>query len=201
MFLSECAIEQGVSETVWPNWVDLLVITLVLRTGYIGSIRGLLTELFNLFGLVSATALACNFYGVVAQRAAPWWAGDPATLAFIFFVVLFLGSWVVFRVLFRRLADLLKWERLHWTVQLLGMLVGAVRGLWWCTLLMLLMLSVGLPYLAASVQERSIIGPHVVAVGKRSVEWVADRFPGHMSRIALMPSITIRLPKLPETNL
>jgi uncharacterized membrane protein required for colicin V production len=158
----------------------------------------LLTELLTLLGVVSVTALACNFYGVVAQWVLPWWRHDPNVLQLVCFFLLLFGGVLFLHALLRKLETLIKWERLHWTIQGMGLILGGIRGLWWGGLAVLLMLALGLPYLTNSIQERSVLGPHLVTVATQSIEWVADRYPGHASRVVLIPTMNIRLPSLFE---
>lgn len=160
--------------------------------------RGLLTEALQVVGVVSASSLACNGYGIAAAWISPWWPGEPATLNFLLFLVLLVGGVFVARLLVRKITDVVKWERLHWAVQGIGMLIGAVRGAWWAGLVLLTLLALGIPYLSASVNERSVIGSPFVALARTSLETVADRLPGHAQRPALIPAITVHLPSLPE---
>jgi len=104
---------------------------------------------------------------------------------------------LVHRVL-RKLGSLIKWERLHWSIQGMGLVLGGIRGLWWAGLLLLIMLSLGVAYLTESIQDHSVLGPRFVNVATSSVGWVADRYPGRRARVVLIPSMKLRLPKLPK---
>lgn len=172
----------------------MIIISILLKTCYNGFGRGILAEFLNLIGVVSVTALACNLHGTVAQWLAPWWGFDPAALNFTVFVVLLLGGVVLVHLVLRRLSDLLKWERLHWTIQGVGLVLGGVRGLWWSGLTLLMLLSLGVPYLDTSVQQESVLGPHFVQVAQQSLEVVADRYPGRHAREVLIPQIKLPVP-------
>ena len=162
----------------WPNWVDLIVATVLLRTSYNGFGRGLLSELLSLAGAVSATVFAVNYARVVAQAASPWIWFDQTIAGFVVFVGLFLILIVLVHIVIRRLTEIIKWERLHWAIQGLGLVLGALRGLWWSGVILVVLVSSGVTYLQDSVEQRSVLGPRLAQVARENLERVADRFPG-----------------------
>lgn len=186
---------------MWPNWVDLFVIVIpVLRACYVGFSSGLISGAVNLLGVVSATALACNYRAVVAQWVAPWWRFDPLWLDAVCFCVLLFGGVLLVHWVLRKLGMVLQWERLHWFIQGLGLLVGGLRGIWWAGLFVLILQSFGLPYLQESVQKRSLLGPQLSLLAQERIEWVAEWYPGRAHRVSLLPSVTITLPRLPSIH-
>jgi len=122
-------------------------------------------------------------------------------LSFVIFLTLLLSALLVVRVALRKLTDLLQWERLHWSIQGIGLALGGLRGLWSAGLVLLLMLSLGVPSLAESIQKRSILAPRLVKVAQETFDQAANWFPGHTQRVKLMPAIKLPLLKLPEANL
>ena len=161
----------------------------------------LIAGLINLLGIVSATVLACNDRAVVAQWLAPWWQFDPQWVESLCFFALLLAGVLLVHWIMRKLATILQWERLHWLIQGAGLLIGAVRGLWWAGLFVLLLQSWGLPYFEDSVQKRWIFGPQVSQLAQERIAWVADWFPGRQMRGAhLVPQVTVILPRLPSLN-
>lgn len=172
----------------WPNWVDLIVVIVLLRTCYSGFGRGFLTELLNLAGAVTVTAIAVNFWGVVAKRLQPWLWIDPAYTPVVVFWLIFLTMALGLRWVLARVGDVIKWERLHWTIQGLGLLLGGLRGLWWAGFLLIVLTTSGFVYLRDSVEARSVLGPRLVEIARNSMGRIADRFPGASSRgVTLVP--------------
>lgn len=168
--------------TPWPNWVDLIIVILIFRACYSGFVRGILAELLSLVGAVTVTALAVNYSGVVASWLQPWLAAAPYVAALMGFWSLFGLLVVIVRVVSRRVTDVLKWERLHWFVQGVGLFLGGVRGLWWAGFLLIVLVSSGVPFLATSVEQGSVLGPRLLAVAQGGLEQVANRFPGSKHR-------------------
>ncbi len=173
----------------------------MLRTCYSGFGRGLIVEVINLLAVVSVTALACNFYAWLAQLAVPWWHGDPGHLQFVIFAILLLTGILVTHLMIRRVVEVSKNNRLHWTLECVGMMVGGARGLWWTGVLLLMLLSLGVPYLTDSIEERSIAAPWLEPHAKQIITTVVDQFPGAMHRPQLFPSVTLKLPKFPDTKI
>ena len=164
--------------TTWPNWVDLVIVIVLLRTSYNGFGRGLLTEILSLAGAVCATIFTINYVNLVTRWVSPWVWFNQTVAGFIIFIALFLILIFVVHVVIRRLTEVIKWERLHWAIQGLGLMAGAIRGLWWCGVILLVLTSSGVTYLRESVEQRSVLGPQLAQLARVQLEQVADRFPG-----------------------
>lgn len=177
--------------TTWPNWVDLVVVTLVLRGCYIGFARGLLAELLYAVSAVCVTALTVNYSGLVTQWLTPWmsWV-RPSIAASVVFWLFFVIALVAAHRIIKVLAAVIKWERVHWFFQGIAVGVGGLRGLWWAGLFLFVLTSSGVAYLKDSVEERSVAGPRFVAIARETLERVADQFPGAARRAnTLVPPI------------
>ena len=169
--------------STWPNWVDLVIATIVFIGCYRGFGRGFLAELFNMLGAVSATALCVNYSSVVANWFRPWISWIDATLfTFLVFAVLLLSIVVAVHLLLKFLEEFIKWERLYWIFQAIGFILGGLRGLWWSGLILLTLTSSGVDYLRAGVEERSVLGPRLLGKSQQVIEWVTGRFPGAANR-------------------
>ncbi len=175
--------------TLLPNWIDLIVVTIFLRTCYSGFGRGFLVELLNLIGAISATALTLNYASVVTKWLRPWFWFNDIVATFLVFGGLFLILIFVVHLIIRRVTDVLKWERLHWAVQGLGLVLGSLRGLWWSGVIVVVLTSTGFSYLHESV-EKSLLGPRLLTMSRDGIERIADRFPGAEHRgTTLVPPI------------
>ena len=176
--------------TTWPNWVDLIIVTILLRTSYNGFGRGLLTELLSLAGAVSVTVLAINYSNLVTQWVKPWVWFDVTVAGFVVFLGLFLILIFGVHLIIRRLTEVIKWERLHWAIQGLGLMLGGLRGLWWSGVILAVLTSSGVAYLQESVEKRSVLGPRLSQTALESLERIADRFPGASHRgLVLIPPL------------
>ena len=96
-----------------------------------------------------------------------------------------MGFWGLFllllfgvHLLIKRVAQVIKWERLHWLIQGMGLMLGGLRGLWWSGFLLIVLASSGVIWVQQAVEERSLIGPSLLPVSRTILEQVGDRFPG-----------------------
>ena len=153
-----------------------------------------MVELLHLVGIVGATILACTFHGSVSRALALWvTVVDPNTLDFVSFLALLaLGLTVFVQLGVRTLAKGVTGNRLAWSVQGLGLLVGGVRGLWWAGLAFLVLLSTGVPYLARSIQERSLLSPRLVTVSRATLTQLVEWAVGSRMEGPLIPTLSPR---------
>jgi uncharacterized membrane protein required for colicin V production len=133
-------------------------------------------------GVVALTVLTLNYGGVAAAWLAPWVGWPPYLVALTGFWGLFAILWFTVRFTIRRVTELLKWEQVHWVIQGVGFFLGGVRGLWWTGFLLIVFVSSGLTFLAASVEQESVLGPRLLKIARTSIQRVADRFPGAQRR-------------------
>lgn len=176
--------------TSLPNWVDLIVITIVFIRCYRGFYGGVLTELLKLIGLISVTVMTVNYASVVIVWLSPWLVFGPVVSALIVFWLIFLGGYFLVYRLLSVVSKLVKWERLHWTTQTIGLVFGALQGLWWAGLAVLLLTTSGFVYLQESVEQRSVLGSRLAPIARESVQRMSDQFPGAQHRLpTLLPPI------------
>ncbi len=169
--------------SVWPNWVDLVIVTVIFRACYVGFARGLVAEFFQCIGAVCVTCLTVNYAKFLTAWLRPWivWA-DPTIAAFVIFWLLFLALILLVRQLLKLLRAVVKWERVHWFIQGVAIVLGGLRGLWWAGFLMIVFVSSGFVYLQASVEERSVLGPRLLGISREYLERTANQFPGAVHR-------------------
>ena len=179
--------------TTWPNWLDLCVLTTVLRASYKGFHRGCLTELFTLVAAMCITALTINYAGAVSgwlQRAG--WVWQTAHLpSWVFFWGFFLTVWLGVHLLLSGLHLVMKWESSAGLVRGMGLVLGLARGLWWSGVFLVVCASSGVPFLQESVEHRSVTGSRFLQISRDSLDYVTSRFPGAAGRRpTLVPPFT-----------
>ena len=176
--------------TTLPNWVDLIIVTIVLRGGYSGFGRGFLAELLALAGAVITTVVAINYWNPLATWLSPWLAMNPRLGGFMVFVLLFLTVLITVRVATVRITAFLQWERLHWAIQGMGMLLGGLRGLWWSAVFVVFCVASGFTYLQVSVESQAVLGPGVLRLANEHIRRVSDLVPGSHLRVpTLIPPV------------
>lgn len=174
--------------TQWPNWVDLVVVTITLKMCYGGYVRGVVAELLYVVGALAMTLLSVGYWERLAGWLQPWVAFPFHLVGALSFVVLFLSLWVVVRVAIRSFTQIMKWERVHWLLQSIGLALGAARGFWWSGFFVLVLNSAGFVYLRQSVEERSLAGPRLAEVSKQAMAQLLEYVPGS-TRGTFFPSL------------
>ncbi len=167
--------------TTWPNWLDLIIVTIVLRGCYRGYSRGVLTELLSLVGAVSVTALTVNYGEVIAHRLLQWFQFDPTVATFLLFWLIFLSAALAVRFVLKHITELIAWERLHWVGQMIGLVLGAARGFWWSAVIVVALSSAGIEQLKGSV-ESSLLGAPYSEMAHRMLEEASSYVPGASAR-------------------
>ncbi len=172
------------------NWVDLVVVTIFLRTLYGGFSRGILTELLTLVGAVVTTVAAVVLWRPVASWIGSWLWVPHHVLGMLIFWAIFLGVSFGSRQLRTVVGQIVKWESFHWSIQGLGVCVGGLRGFWWAGFVLLVLVSSGYPFLEEAVMKRSAFGPRILRTFGPYLDQVADRVPGPPLRGGtLIPSV------------
>ena len=171
----------------WPNWVDLVVVTIFLRTCYSGFGRGLWAELLAFGGVVFATAVSINSHGLIAGWLLPI-VGIVSPLGSVFIIcALFLTVILIVQLLLRWTVGLLRGGRFDWVIQGLGLVVGGVRGLWWAGFILVVLTSTGIVYCHDSVRLHSVSGPRLEPLARQAIGLIVSRFPGFHGQFSFGP--------------
>lgn len=143
------------------NWVDLLILGIVLVSSLISLSRGFIKEALSLATWIVAGVIAWMFGGSLAHHLQPYIdlpsVRTIAACGLLFVATLLVGSLVNFL-----LAQLIRATGLTGTDRLLGMVFGAARGLF------LVVILVGLLSLAPVEQDvwwqQSTLIPHFLLI-------------------------------------
>ena len=147
------------------NWVDFLMIALVLRMAYIGLRTGVGIELFKLFGLWLTTILTYQFYTTPLSDflntkvpALPIDVGDV-----VVFVALSTAITLVVRIIRESFFLLVKIEAQNSFNKWAGLTIGCLRGIWIASLCLFIMTISTVEYLEVSAKS-SLFGNKLINV-------------------------------------
>jgi len=110
------------------NWIDILLLILLVAAIIVGSKKGLIRELVALAVLTATVIITVNYIDVIAIKVYEAVGGSPLVTAIISFIILLAIIYAVFKLLgmlFYKIANL---QKLGKKDQLGGALVGALRG-------------------------------------------------------------------------
>jgi len=138
------------------NWVDILIIILLFRVGYISLKNGFPIALFKLCGTVLAIYASLHYYTVLSDSFLNFFSIKKAPLElidFVSFLFLALISYFLF-VLFRNIfTHLIKMEAVSTLNKWGGLFLGAIRGVLLCGLLIFMLAVSGVNYLNSSAKH------------------------------------------------
>ncbi len=110
------------------NWVDIVLLVLLVAAVIIGSKKGLIRELMALAILAATVIVSINYIDIIATKIYEQLGGSPLITAILSFIVLLAFIYAVFKIMgiiFFKIANL---QSLGRKDQLGGALVGAIRG-------------------------------------------------------------------------
>ena len=110
------------------NWVDIVLLILLVAAVIIGSKKGLIRELMALAVLAATVIVTINYIDIIATKIYEQLGGSPLITAILSFIILLAFIYAVFKILgilFFKVANL---QSLGKKDQLGGALVGALRG-------------------------------------------------------------------------
>ena len=158
------------------NWIDVLVIILVIRISYVAFQEGLSHEIFPLISGIASIIISLRYYhklGGFFSNAMP--ALSKAISNFTGFCLLVIGTGLAFKFVRIVLNKVIK-VQWHPLIERFGGLVfGACRGAITACLVLETMVMAPLPYLQWSIRDRSFSGVYFVRIGPTVYE-AASRF-------------------------
>jgi membrane protein required for colicin V production len=154
------------------NWVDVIVIILLIRGGYIGFAQGFSVELFKTLGAVTATVSALLYY----EHLAAWltsYAFLPLQISrFISFSALVVLLLLVFKVVRVVVVKILHLELLGKLERWAGFVLALARSVIFASLLLFVFTLLPIDYIKESVAEKSFFGPYLEPVAPKVVEFI-----------------------------
>lgn len=138
------------------NWVDIFVVIILFRIGYIAIKNGLPVELFKLLGTLFATFLALHYYTGLADlmsvhlglRKIP-----VAFFAFFYFLVLTILGYLIFVFFSNVFCRFIKMEATPKLNKGGGFILGIARGILVVSLVMFILVISSLDYFKNSVKD------------------------------------------------
>ena len=164
--------------TSWPNWVDLIVVSLILTIAYRAFHRGLITGILNLLGVVFVTSSVIAYQPKLLEVMESWLKIESPTAEAMVFWTSFLVAMTLLFLVLNLIARIYAWERLNTITQIFSLAVGLLRGAWWAGIVLLAFSSSGMEYLQKSTDERSVTAPLFLPPMRSMLERLVSVIPG-----------------------
>jgi membrane protein required for colicin V production len=141
------------------NWVDYVLLALVVVAMVFGSRRGTIREAMGLLAFCVGIVFATHYIDWLAGGMASRMALSPVLVSFVGFVMLIVVVYLVFRIMaliFYRVASV---EQLGRVDHVGGALVGILRGWVMLGFLLFLLLYLPLPQSTLDAMDESVLAP------------------------------------------
>lgn len=165
------------------NWVDILVLIIVLRISYIAFQDGLSHEIFPLIGTVCTLVLSLHYYNKISSFLITNLAKIPVGLGnFLSFFALIIVIGFIFKLI-RSIVD--KIIKITWNSLIEkfgGLFAGILRAAVVASTVLIIIALMPLSYLQWSIKDRSLVGMYFLRIGPAIHEKVS----------AILPTIKIQ---------
>jgi len=161
------------------NWVDVLVLIIVLRTTYVSFKDGLTHELFPLLGSIFMVVASLGYYARLGYFLNQNMISMPIELAnFITFVALVVVSGIIFKLLKFAVDYIIRFQWNPALERAGGGVCGVLRAFIAASLVLMILSMMPLPYLQRSIRENSLTGKYILAIGPYVYQKVSTLIPG-----------------------
>lgn len=146
------------------NWVDCFIILVLIRSGYVGMVRGIGWSLIRLIDHILIAVGSVFFYIPLSQRivmSIPF--AQPLAPAMAFFILFFMML-ILFRLVYTMVGSVLLSEITSGFQKCLGMALGIVRGTIFVSLILVIFALTKFAYMEKSIFERSLLGKGFIKV-------------------------------------
>lgn len=165
------------------NWVDIIVIIILLRTSYASFQNGLTHEIFSLLGLVLNITISLHCYSKIGTSISRNLVGIPLHISkFICFIILMLIIWIAFRFFRIFLSRVIRIEWSPFIESTFGMVVGVARASLVASLVLIVIALTPVPYMQWSLRDRSLTGLFFLRIGPTIYEKLVRILPAVKTR-------------------
>lgn len=158
------------------NWVDILILTLLLRVIYISVKSGFPAEIFKLLGTISAVYFACHYYTAISDFVIQAMGMKNAPLDFLDFVVfsvLVAVCYLVFVLIRELFSRFIKMEAVSQLNKWGGLILGIGRSFLVAGLAIFMLVISSVDYLKTSANH-SYFGQRFVNIAPSTYTWIWD---------------------------
>jgi len=166
------------------NWIDILVIILIIRIVYVAVSQGLFVEIFKFLGVIFSAFICLHYYTRFADTFESLFKINAVSIElwdFLAFLILWLGVGISFRLVRQFFSNFIKLEVISIVNRWFCLFLGLGRGFIFTSLLVYLLSIPVIDYFKKSVED-SYLGRRIFFISPSIYKGV---FSGFISK--LMP--------------
>lgn len=174
------------------NFLDIVIVIILLRTCYIAAKTGLPVEIFKFFGVIFVTYISLHYYtnlaDIIARSILP--KGLPLEFFdFLIFFILVSAGYLGFAVIRSIFYRYIKLEAVPLLSKFGGFILGLLRG-FFVTGLLVFMLSISsVSYFSGSVKH-SYLGSRAFLISPNTYAWLLNNiFSKFSSKVKFNPTV------------
>lgn len=154
------------------NWVDLIVVTSLIRGGYIGLARGFSVELFKLSGMLATAVISLLCYKELGRFLTAHSFLSIQVANVISFIVIFIVLLIIFKLIRVFLFRVLHLELFGSLEKWGGLSLGLARSFVFASLFLFMLALIPVEYIQKSVEEKSFSGQNIKKIAPYIKEFV-----------------------------
>ncbi len=148
------------------NWVDVLVVILIIRISYVAFQEGLSREIFPFLGVMATLTGSLHYYEKIGFLISKdLFNLSPEISNFLSFVILAIIITLIFKLLKVLVDKIIKVEWHPFIERFGGLLIGLARAAITTSLILMIIALVPVPYLQKSIRDKSVSGMYFLKIG------------------------------------
>ena len=159
------------------NWIDAAIVLVFARFCYIGLRKGAFVEFFKLLSLLAGVLIALFYSQLFGERISEVFNIPPLPIITFIFIALFFMTIAAFAFMRTIIFSFLKVETISRRDRIGGVLLGILRAVVFCSLLLLVITSFPGEILKRPIEEDSYLAPRLMKLAPRMYEALAKNFP------------------------
>ncbi len=159
------------------NWIDIVVLILLIRTSYVGLSRGLTKDFFSFLAIIITTCFSIHYYELLAGFLTSHMDFlNNKTAILLSFMLLVIGSLLIFKIFVYLISQLIKIEFASFLEKIGGLIIGIVYGFLLSSLLIIILSFSETDYIQGSLR-RSWSAPFIIEIAPRTYDTVLKILP------------------------
>jgi len=147
------------------NWVDVLVLILLIRISYRGFIRGFSSEILPLLGTFLLLIISLHNYAFIGQLVSAYTPLTRPISNLIAFSILTGIVIFLFNMATKIIQKMVRVEVISFVQHAGGLILGFIRASLTISLVLIFLVLIPIRYLDSSIKDRSVLGMKFLKIG------------------------------------